>query len=869
MRHHYRFLRRVVTHGIPAGVLSAVLFGCGGASSDSSSTAPASPQPKEYSGTTTAGTGASSVVLATGTSVSLPAGAVASGATVTLSESVPPGDAVDDSTRTLSIHISGVASGAATALPLSVTWMVPPAPAGEQYMPTYRLASDTLVRFAQLDSNSSNDAASIGATRSTAPAFTALPLTVFVAASPGGVIDLTLVMSMELHVAETEASCASVFRLTPAPNVSVNPNATGAVVLIHGLQINRACTPTPPLQSFDDFDPSATWAAMVRAIVAARPDLNIYEYRYPTTLDPTVSGKHLLPMVEGIGPSGPRKIVLVAHSMGGLVARAFDALDQHGRLAGIVTLGTPHHGALLAGTPAADLVLGSPGVQSLVPNAFDRLTPLPTHASLYAIRGGVPCDNASSGAPTTSLVDAIIVSIVTTSECAAEGSLAPDIGFSDGIVENTSALPEGVEAKFYDASDFASNPRIIVTHFDLPANPRAIAATVAELGVLLPTPPAVASVYVTPSNPSVAVGSSLQLTATVVAVNNSDLSGRTVDWSSDQPQIAAVAANGMVTGVATGTATITATDVASGVRGSTVVSVTPVGSGEWATVAPMPTPRRALGVAVVNGILYAIGGMGSANQPLGTVEAYDPATNTWTTMAPMPTPRESFGVAVVDGLIYAVGGNDGTNYYSTVEVFDPATNTWSAKSPMGVVRSDLGVGVANGIIYAVGGHGTGFSVLSAVEAFDPTTDAWTDRSPMPAPRQQVGVATIGGSLYVAGGANPASTRLATLTKYNPATDTWTTLASMPTARGAVGVDTANGSLYVVGGETSAHVYTAALEAYDPGTNSWFTLTAMPTARYYIGAAFVDGTLYVAGGMNTALPSALAVVEAIRPPKAGQ
>lgn len=46
--------------------------------------------------------------------------------------------------------------------------------------------------------------------------------------------------------------------------------------------------------------------------------------------------------------SGQQRIVLVAHSMGGLVARAY--LRRHGaaHIAKIITLGTPHHGTALA-----------------------------------------------------------------------------------------------------------------------------------------------------------------------------------------------------------------------------------------------------------------------------------------------------------------------------------------------------------------------------------------------------------------------------------------------------------------------------------------------------------------------------------------
>ena len=52
--------------------------------------------------------------------------------------------------------------------------------------------------------------------------------------------------------------------------------------------------------------------------------------------------------VELLAASGAARLALVAHSMGGLVARAW--MREHGsaRVARLVTLGTPHHGTVLA-----------------------------------------------------------------------------------------------------------------------------------------------------------------------------------------------------------------------------------------------------------------------------------------------------------------------------------------------------------------------------------------------------------------------------------------------------------------------------------------------------------------------------------------
>ncbi len=111
---------------------------------------------------------------------------------------------------------------------------------------------------------------------------------------------------------------------------------------------------------------------------------------------------------------------------------------------------------------------------------------------------------------------------------------------------------------------------------------------------------------------------------------------------------------------------------------SNEVNEVPVGlAGAWATKAAMPTARGlSLGVGVVNGILYAVGGNDGATV-LNAVEAYDPLAGTWATKAAMPTARDRLAVGVVNGILYAVGGysGSGSSGFATVEAYDPGTDT--------------------------------------------------------------------------------------------------------------------------------------------------------------------------------------------------
>ena len=95
----------------------------------------------------------------------------------------------------------------------------------------------------------------------------------------------------------------------------------------------------------------------------------------------------------------------------------------------------------------------------------------------------------------------------------------------------------------------------------------------------------------------------------------------------------------------------------------------------WTTKAPMPTARSDAAAGVVNNKLYVVGGSGlDSGSParLNTVEAYDPATNTWATKPAMPTRRQGLSVAVVDNVLYAIGGENTAGVpLATVEAYKP------------------------------------------------------------------------------------------------------------------------------------------------------------------------------------------------------
>jgi len=64
------------------------------------------------------------------------------------------------------------------------------------------------------------------------------------------------------------------------------------------------------------------------------------------------------------------------------------------------------------------------------------------------------------------------------------------------------------------------------------------------------------------------------------------------------------------------------------------------------------------------------------------VECYNPITDTWTPVADMFEYRKDAGVAVLDGVMYAVGGSFENDDLNSVEVYRPSTNVWTLVAPM-------------------------------------------------------------------------------------------------------------------------------------------------------------------------------------------
>ena len=100
-----------------------------------------------------------------------------------------------------------------------------------------------------------------------------------------------------------------------------------------------------------------------------------------------------------------------------------------------------------------------------------------------------------------------------------------------------------------------------------------------------------ANVSVSPSAPTIVVGGTTQLTATVTDANGNPITSPNVTWSSSSPLVALVSSTGLVSALLPGTSTITATSGNASGTSAVTVTLVPVAS---VTVSP-PTLSLTLG----------------------------------------------------------------------------------------------------------------------------------------------------------------------------------------------------------------------------------------------------------------------------------
>jgi N-acetylneuraminic acid mutarotase len=277
----------------------------------------------------------------------------------------------------------------------------------------------------------------------------------------------------------------------------------------------------------------------------------------------------------------------------------------------------------------------------------------------------------------------------------------------------------------------------------------------------------------------------------------------------------------------------------------------------WTSDAPMPTARRHLKAATVNGVIYAIGGYGYVPatglfQVRRKVEAYDVASNTWTTKTALPAPLNPTGATNIGGKIYVAGGR-------ALYLYDPATDGWTRKADMpSTVALDGQQGAINGKLYVYAGvtiNPDGSPGPQRFFRYNPATDTWaTLRTPSYA-RSGGASGVMNGRFYLIGGTLPTSRNgVGTAWDvhiYDPATG-WTKRVperSFGLGSGDLAYATLGGKLYIVGTHYTDSCTYGIGGIYDPASNTLSGFSSRAPLRAYAAGAAAKGQFFVIAGTD--------------------
>lgn len=289
-------------------------------------------------------------------------------------------------------------------------------------------------------------------------------------------------------------------------------------------------------------------------------------------------------------------------------------------------------------------------------------------------------------------------------------------------------------------------------------------------------------------------------------------------------------------------------------------------AGDWEQVSELPTWRRGMAAAAVNGKIYLTGGfdhhknLGGGAPALSTVDVYDTRTNTWRKAASMPTARISAKAAVFSTDIYVFGGREEMRgeYTKIVEMYDTRTDTWVKKRDMPTRRKGFVTAVVDGKIYIIGGSIRNKKLgkreaTGIIEVYDPVTNRWEKRASMPTEREWAKAEVVDGKVYVLGGevsfAGPLGARLVNaIEAYNPKTNTWRKRPDIPMPKCWFETAVVDNEIWTIGGydPNNGFRHIDAVDVYNPIVNKWRKGQPL-TVPKSTTAAVVNGTIYLLGG----------------------
>jgi len=272
---------------------------------------------------------------------------------------------------------------------------------------------------------------------------------------------------------------------------------------------------------------------------------------------------------------------------------------------------------------------------------------------------------------------------------------------------------------------------------------------------------------------------------------------------------------------------------------------------------PVKLPAGIRGSAAVEGNIayFRIGADPS-------IYAYDSSNSEWLCIYP-ECPSIRFGIAVINGLLTAIGGlQDGRVIGALLSLTGEGSNKqWLEKFyPMPTKRLFPGILCYRKLLIIAGGAISGLDAdsLSTVEVMDTETLHWTTTQSLPHPFTEAWLTVCGDKVYMLGGVihnTPSKSALTcSLNDLYDRSGKWDTIPITPVYNATCA--TVDGQLLAVGGRQSSEEgmkNSSAIYAYNPTEKSWSIKCHMKTPRSFcLVAALPNNKLMIVGGFTQGL-----------------
>jgi N-acetylneuraminic acid mutarotase len=276
--------------------------------------------------------------------------------------------------------------------------------------------------------------------------------------------------------------------------------------------------------------------------------------------------------------------------------------------------------------------------------------------------------------------------------------------------------------------------------------------------------------------------------------------------------------------------------------------------GKWIERAPLPLPRTEMAWAAERaGRLHIVGGYAEQRVDKPYHHVYDAAADRWSQAADLPRGANHVGVAVLDGRLYALGGflDQNRRPHADCFVYGADGERWTPIAPLPAAAGAMACVAFNGNIHAIGGAtGDTAETRRSLERhliYDPRENRWRNAAPLPTARDHIGIVAANGLIHAIGGrVDTFYTNSHFHHTYDPREDAWRMRNPFPTARSGHGATLYRGRIFCMGGEGSNRVY-GQNEGYDIASDTWHAYAPMATPRHGMGAVTIGDAIYVAGG----------------------